>query len=125
MDQLNQLVQKFTSDVSNLIREQALTAAQTALGSAAPARAQRPSAKVTKKAKAKAATGEKRDPKVIAATVERLGAYIAKKPGQRIEQIGAALKMATKDMSLPIKKLLAAKTIKSKGQKRATTYFPK
>jgi hypothetical protein len=68
--------------------------------------------------------GKKRSPRAIAKTTDALAAYIAKNPGQRIEQIAQALKTATKDLSLPTKKLIAGKKITPKGKRRATTYFP-
>jgi hypothetical protein len=68
--------------------------------------------------------GEKRRPAVIAKLVERLASYIAKHPGQRIEQIRDALHVPTADMNLPIKKLIADKRITASGVKRATTYAP-
>jgi hypothetical protein len=69
------------------------------------------------------AKGQKRDPKLIEATTEKLLAHIRRNPGERIEPIGKALGIPTKDLALPVKKLLAAKQIKTKGQRRATTYF--
>lgn len=69
--------------------------------------------------------GEKRDPKLLAQTVEDLFQQIEKAPGSRIEEIGAALSLPTKDLSLPVKKLLRAKKIRTKGVKRATRYFPR
>jgi hypothetical protein len=41
-----------------------------------------------------------------------------------MEAIGKALGAPTKDLNLPIKKLLASKKIRSEGHKRATEYFP-
>lgn len=68
--------------------------------------------------------GQKRDPQAIVALGEQLVAHIVANPGQRIEQIKVALGADTKDLALPIKKLLAAKTIRSEGTRRATKYFP-
>jgi len=69
--------------------------------------------------------GEKRDPKLLAATVQHLYDDIAAHPGERIEQVAARLGLPTKDLTLPVKKLLAGKKIRSKGVKRATRYFPR
>ena len=41
-----------------------------------------------------------------------------------MEAIGKALSTPTRDLNLPVKKLLAAKRISVKGLKRATEYFP-
>lgn len=70
--------------------------------------------------------GEKRSPKDLAALVEKLYLYIKAHPGQRIEPIGKALGVVTKELTLPIKKLLVEKKISAIGQKRATEYslFP-
>lgn len=46
-----------------------------------------------------------------------------KKGGLRAEQIRAALKMQSKEMPRVLQEGLAKKKLKSKGQKRATTYF--
>ena len=50
--------------------------------------------------------------------------YVTKNPGLRIEQINKELGTSTKDLQLPIRKLLADGAIKAKGKKRSTTYFP-
>jgi hypothetical protein len=71
------------------------------------------------------AKGQKRDPKVIEATTEKLLAHIRKNPGERIEPIGKALGIATKDLTLPVRKLIESKRVKTRGQRRATTYFPR
>jgi len=103
--------------------------------SAAPAASVKPTAAikaapaakgpVSKKAPAaKRAPGEKRPPAELVKLTERLGEYIKAHPGQRIETIGKALSAPTKDLSLPIKKLLSGKKIRSEGLKRATEYFP-
>jgi len=48
---------------------------------------------------------------------------VTKKPGLRIEQINAELGTTKKDLALPIRKLLAAKAIRSTGTRRSTKYF--
>jgi hypothetical protein len=70
------------------------------------------------------AKGAKRSRAVIARTTAALLAEIVAHPGQRIEQIAKALKIATRDLELPTKKLLAGGTIKATGVKRATSYSP-
>jgi predicted HTH transcriptional regulator len=50
-------------------------------------------------------------------------AFVAKNPGLRIEQINKQLGTTTKDLALPIRKLIADGSLKAKGKKRSTTYF--
>ena len=69
--------------------------------------------------------GQKRNAKDIAATVTNLQRAIATAPGSGIEYLGKQMGVPTKDLALPVKKLLAAKRIKTTGHKRATRYFPR
>ncbi len=66
--------------------------------------------------------GAKRPQEEIAALAEKVGAFIRKNPGLRIEQINKELGTSTKDLALPLKKLIADKAISTRGKKRATTY---
>jgi len=50
--------------------------------------------------------------------------FVTKNPGLRIEQINKQLGTTTKDLALPIRKLLSDGVIKAKGKKRSTAYFP-
>jgi outer membrane biosynthesis protein TonB len=81
-------------------------------------------AKKAAPARASRSKGEKRSPELIAKTTDALLAYVKSHAGQRIEQIAQGLKVTTKDLALPAKKLLAERRLKTKGQKRATQYFP-
>jgi hypothetical protein len=76
-------------------------------------------------AAAKRRAGEKRSPVLLAQVTEQVGNHIKSNPGQGVEQIAKALSTTTKELTLPIRKLLGDKRITSKGQKRATRYFPK
>ena len=69
--------------------------------------------------------GQKRDPATLRQTVEDLAKEIGRLPGKRIEQIAAQMGEPTRDLALPVKKLIAAKRIKTTGHKRATRYFPR
>jgi hypothetical protein len=71
------------------------------------------------------AAGNKRSPAEMA-EVARLIVALVKTTGAEglgVENIGTKLNMLTKDLALPIRKLLGEKMLKSKGQKRATRYF--
>jgi hypothetical protein len=90
-------------------------------GAAAPAAAP---AAVKPIVSPKRKAGEKRTPQALAQIVEQTYNYIKANGGQGVEQIAKALATSTKELTLPIRKLLAEKKISSKGLKRATRYFP-
>ncbi len=115
-------VQAFADEITALIRASAFDIVNSALGGSAVRgrRGGAVSARMSKRPK-----GAKRDPAAIARLTETLDTFIKKNPGQRIEQIGKTLGIATKDLALPVKKLLAGKRIATKGQKRSTKYFPR
>jgi hypothetical protein len=70
--------------------------------------------------------GAKRTPEELEQITKNLLAAIRKKPGQRIEEIARAMgNVTTKDLALPVIKLWDQRAISTKGQKRATRYFPK
>ena len=66
--------------------------------------------------------GAKRSPEELEQLAERFQAFVKANPGLRIEQINKQLGTTTKDLALPIRKLLAEGAIQAKGQKRSTTY---
>jgi predicted HTH transcriptional regulator len=73
--------------------------------------------------KSSRAKGAKRDPSELEAIADQFVEFVHKNPGLRIEQINAQLGTTTKDLALPIRKLTADGTVKTKGKKRSTTYF--
>lgn len=48
--------------------------------------------------------------------------YVAANPNCSVGEIGAALGMSTKDLRLPLQKLLSEGKVKTSGQKRGTRY---
>ena len=68
--------------------------------------------------------GQKRTSDELEKTSEDFLAFVTKNPGLRIEQINKQLGTTTKDLALPIRKLLSEGYLKAKGKKRSTTYFP-
>ena len=65
----------------------------------------------------------RRSPEDIAKALDQVVALVkGKKTGLRAEQIRVALKMQSKEMPRVLREGLAKKKLKSKGQKRATTY---
>jgi len=122
--EIESLVATFVADLTALLRASALGVFEEALGAQVTGKTARRTARGRgTPASSRRAKGEKRDPKDLEALTDKLAAFIKKTPGQRIEQIGKALGTPTKDLSLPVKKLIAAKRVSTKGQKRATTYF--
>ena len=65
----------------------------------------------------------RRSPADIAKALDRVVAVVKKNPkGLRAEQTRAELKMDAKEMPRVLKEGLSKKVLKSKGQKRSTTY---
>jgi len=120
-------VEAFVEEITTMIRTSALEVVSEALGEGGtrPAARGRARAAAPVVSSGRRTKGAKRDPRMLQALTDKLGDYIKKNPGLRIEQIGKALGTPTKDLALPVKKLIAGKKIATKGQKRATTYFSK
>lgn len=117
--QLESMVREFTSQLKGTVRAHVMDEVQrTVAQMMRQGRAKRAKAIPTVKVRA----GGKRTPKQIEAQATKLFDYIKANPCQRAEQIASGLRMETGDMSLPIKKLLAAGRIKAQGKARGTTY---
>jgi hypothetical protein len=67
--------------------------------------------------------GEKRTSDELEGLADKFVEYVQKNPGLRIEQINRELGTSTKDLALPIRKLIAEGVIKGKGEKRSRQYF--
>ncbi len=123
---IDQLIQDFAANLRTAIAEEAAAAfAQIAGGRTAafatPAkRGRKPGAVAAKPAKDGGRI--RRSPEALEKQSSTILGYIKKNPGQRAEQIGAALGLATREMMLPIAKLLEEKKLSKKGVKRATAY---
>jgi hypothetical protein len=123
---IREVVESFVQQLRGLIQQAALESVQAALSSGVPARrGARPSLAAVVAAQRGRRKGAKRTPEELEALVKKLHSFVSKTPGQRIEQIGRALGVATKELVLPVKRLVGEKRISTKGQKRATTYFAK
>lgn len=72
---------------------------------------------------AKAPKGRRRTAESVEKMGETLLAHVKKNPGQRGEQIAKALRTDVNVMRLPMKALIAAKKVKTKGQRRGMTYI--
>ncbi len=126
-DRIRSRVEAFAEELSALIRDSAMETVREALGGggSGPRRGGRGGrvAPVSAKLGSRREKGQKRDPNEIERLTGRLLDYVKGNAGQRIEQIAAGMGTVTKELNLPVKKLIAQKSLKTKGQKRATQYF--
>jgi hypothetical protein len=134
--EMNRTVQGFVAQISELARRAALDTLESAFGghvargggaaiavAAGPANGARAD-RVDRARGPRPRPGAKRSAADLDVLSERFASFVKANPGLRIEQINKELGTVTKELALPIRKLLADGTITSKGQKRSTTYFP-
>jgi hypothetical protein len=120
---------RYIDDLRAIIREgvEGALHAEVAAAIAGAGREAGPSRRGRKGRAVKAArplkAGKRRTATQLGKITARLLRQIRKTGGQRIEQIGAAMKVRTSVLKLPVEKLLAAKKIKTTGAKRGTKYF--
>lgn len=143
--QIQAAVAAFAAQLETIIREKALAAVTAALGAggaapraaalATPKRRGRPTKaastpktaaapKATPKATPKSGKRVRRSAEQIEAMAKKIATHVAAHPGQRAEQIKKTLGIKDNEWGLPIAHALESKRITSKGQKRATTYWP-
>jgi len=129
-NEMNRTVQGFVTQITELARRAAITTLESAFGgkpagnaghAATPVAAAAPSS--PRVSRPRGSRGGKRTPADLEALAERLASFVKATPGLRIEQINKELGTTTKDLALPIRKLISEGLISSKGQKRSTTYF--
>ncbi|HEU4735301.1 MAG TPA: hypothetical protein VFT22_45735 [Kofleriaceae bacterium] len=124
-NEMNRTVQGFVAQITELARRAAIDTLESAFGGRdgrsngiafAPgetARLGRP----------RGGRSGKRSAADLEALSEKFGSFVKANPGLRIEQINKQLGTTTKDLALPIRKLISEGLISTRGQKRSTTYF--
>ncbi len=123
-DQIQHRINAFAAELEQLFRRAAIDAVSSSLGQASPRGAAARSAPAARPGRKAASKGGKRPPAELAATVDKAAAWIKSNPGQGVEAMAKGLGLKTKQLALPIAKLLNNKTIKKRGVKRATKYYP-
>jgi hypothetical protein len=123
--EMNQVVDGFVAQITELARRAALNTLEATFASHGAGRA---SVVAAPRGAAPAAPprgrGAKRRPEDLEALSNQFASFVKSHPGLRIEQINKELGTTTKDLALPIRKLIAERVISAKGKKRSTTYFP-
>jgi hypothetical protein len=128
-NEMNRTVQGFVAQITELARRAAIDTLESAFGGRGSngAAAMPTAAVVTGTGRAgrpRGGRGAKRTPADLAALSDRVASFVKANPGLRIEQINKQLDTTTKDLALPIRKLISDGVITAKGKKRSTTYFP-
>ncbi|MCK6449179.1 MAG: DNA-binding protein [Planctomycetes bacterium] len=128
--QIRSRIEAFVDELATLVRNSALESIQNALGAAPARKPGRPRAAVAPAAGAairrrapRRGRGEKRSPAELDALAAKFLSYVKANPGNSIERIGKAIEIDTKELKLPVSKLLDEKKLKTTGQRRGTKYF--
>lgn len=114
---IRERVAAFVDELSSLVRQAAVEVVSDALGAE---RRVRPTERARTGVRRK---GGKRSPEDLAALVSSVKSYVERNPGKGVEQIASELSVSSRDLMLPIRKLLASRELRKRGQKRATRYF--
>ena len=132
---IDSTIQTFVAEITSLVSSAALEAVQAALGGDAPGRRGpgRPKGSGKRRGpgrppKAMVARPTRGGPRVrrwgadVAATAQKMLAYVKANDGKRLDEIAKALGTSTADLTNPSHLLLASKAVKRSGQRRGTKY---
>ncbi len=117
--EMNRVVSDFVSQITELARAAARDMIDQALGKGGKGAA----VSSLSRAGRGRGRGSKRTSDELDVLADNFHSFVAKHPGMRIEQINKQLGTTTKDLALPIRKLISEGALKTKGEKRSTTYF--
>ena len=129
-NEINHAVEGLVAQITELARRAAMDTLESAFGSrpgrAGGARVAIASATtgVARIGRLRGGRGAKRTPEDLEALSTKFLSFVKEHPGLRIEQINKELGTTTKDLALPIRKLISDGMISAKGKKRSTAYFP-
>ena len=127
-NEMNRVVQGFVAQITELARRAAIDTLESAFGGrvsrGAPA-VEALAANLGRVGRPRGGRGAKRSSADLEALSERFASFVSTNPGLRIEQINKQLGTTTKDLALPIRKMIADGSLKTKGTRRSTTYFAK
>jgi hypothetical protein len=129
-NEMNRTVQAFVTQISELARRAALDTLESAFTGRLPSAKTSGSPAVIattgagSTSRVRSGRGAKRSTEDLEAMSQQFAAFVRANPGLRVEQINKELGTTTKDLALPIRKLLAEGFVTSKGSKRSTTYYP-
>jgi hypothetical protein len=110
------IIEQAASDIASAVRANIAEEVQRVLGGRRGARA------AGRGGGRRAASAPRARRGVSEAQLKSVLDFIGKNPGKRGEQIRAALKLSTKVGGKILAKLRQTKAVKTKGQKRSTTY---
>jgi hypothetical protein len=127
--QMNQVVEGFVEQITELARRAALSTLESAFGDRAAGSTGRrgaaaPTMREASVGRPRGRYGAKRSAEDLEALSTKFATFVKAHPGLRIEQINKELGTTTKDLALPIRKLIVDRMISAKGAKRSTQYFP-
>lgn len=136
-ERIEQSIRAFADELRELIREAAHEAIDEALAKTSASSSSRfgakPSTAKNRPAARKRPTARKRRPRPkgtrrtseqMERDLDALREHIRQHPGATVLEIGDALGMASREITRPIKKLIAAGEIRKTGVKSHTRYFP-
>lgn len=123
--EMNRVVQGFVAQITELARRAAIDTLESALSgrTGGRGRGRGGAAALLAGVGRPRGRGAKRSADELDQLSEQFVSFVKENPGLRIEQINKQLGTTTKDLALPIRKLIAEGAVKAKGQKRSTTYF--
>ena len=122
--QIRQTIEAFVEELSALVRAAAVQSVTEAFGAGAAGPVRRGRGAAAAPGRSSRSKGQKRAPEALAELSEQLLAAVKSGPGQRMEEIAKGLGTSTKELTLPARKLVAEKKLKTKGERRATKYYP-
>ncbi|MEB2312724.1 MAG: hypothetical protein OZ921_00910 [Sorangiineae bacterium] len=122
--QIRERIESFVRELNALVRRAAIDAVARALDGKPEEPARPAAARAPRAPRAAKSAGGKRTPAQIDATAKRILKHVAEHPGQSVESMSKQLGVITRELALPIKKLVKSGELRTEGQRRATKYFP-